>query len=106
MTSGVAPWEAFRLYTPGYRAIVPANSVSPYTNVKSSITPYCFGTDNLQGQRIMSSAGKSLGTQSPPLSSSDQDQPMGVSGISGQKPQAVPDTEQRHGAYHLSRAVL
>ncbi|GJE95482.1 hypothetical protein PsYK624_116670 [Phanerochaete sordida] len=43
----------------------------------------------------MSSAGKSFGTQSPPLSASGQDQPMGVSGMSGTKPQAVPDEQQR-----------
>ncbi|KAI0342188.1 hypothetical protein BDW22DRAFT_1429666 [Trametopsis cervina] len=47
----------------------------------------------------MSSAGKSFGTQSPPLDNSGQNEPMGVSNIEGDKPKAVPDSEQRKGYF-------
>ncbi|KAI8972906.1 hypothetical protein BD414DRAFT_499813 [Trametes punicea] len=43
----------------------------------------------------MSSAGKSFGTQSPPLEATGEGQPMGVSSVSGGKPQAVSDSQQR-----------
>lgn len=45
----------------------------------------------------MSSAGKTFGTQSPPLEASGQEQPMGVSSIDGDKPEAVSDKQQRQG---------
>lgn len=50
----------------------------------------------------MASAGKTFGVQSPSLTASGQDEPMGVSGISGHKPQAVPDAEQRKGVLRNS----
>ncbi|PCH35375.1 hypothetical protein WOLCODRAFT_156067 [Wolfiporia cocos MD-104 SS10] len=40
-------------------------------------------------------AGQSFGTQSPPLEATGQEEPMGVSSISGDKPDAVPDIQQR-----------
>ncbi|KAI0355980.1 hypothetical protein OH77DRAFT_1453660 [Trametes cingulata] len=43
----------------------------------------------------MSSAGKSFGTQSPPLEATGEEQPMGVSSVDGGKPQAVSDSKQR-----------
>ncbi|PSR81169.1 hypothetical protein PHLCEN_2v6504 [Hermanssonia centrifuga] len=43
----------------------------------------------------MSKAGKSLGTQSPPLEATGEDKPMGISSIDGDTPDAVPDSEQR-----------
>ncbi|KAI0077372.1 hypothetical protein K474DRAFT_1661809 [Panus rudis PR-1116 ss-1] len=43
----------------------------------------------------MSSAGKSFGTQSPSLEATGSAEPMGVSSISGEKPQAVSDKKQR-----------
>ena len=45
----------------------------------------------------MSSAGKSFGTQSPPLEATGEEQPMGVSSVDGGKPKAVPDSQQRQG---------
>ena len=42
-------------------------------------------------------ANKSFGTQSPPLEATGDEQPMGVSSIRGDKPQAVPDKQQRQG---------
>ncbi|KAI0631227.1 hypothetical protein C8Q77DRAFT_1159912 [Trametes polyzona] len=47
----------------------------------------------------MSSAGKSFGTQSPPLEATGEQQPMGVSSVDGGKPQAVPDSQQRQGYF-------
>ncbi|CDO70565.1 hypothetical protein BN946_scf184579.g21 [Trametes cinnabarina] len=47
----------------------------------------------------MSSAGKTFGTQSPPLEASGQEQPMGVSSVDGGKPQAVSDSSQRQGYF-------
>ncbi|KAI0676369.1 hypothetical protein C8Q78DRAFT_996991 [Trametes maxima] len=47
----------------------------------------------------MSSAGKSFGTQSPPLEATGQEQPMGVSSVDGGKPKAVPDSQQRQGYF-------
>ncbi|EPS95125.1 hypothetical protein FOMPIDRAFT_1054446 [Fomitopsis schrenkii] len=35
------------------------------------------------------------GTNSPPLEATGQEEPMGVTGASGAKPKAVPDSEQR-----------
>ncbi|KAH9833257.1 uncharacterized protein C8Q71DRAFT_860526 [Rhodofomes roseus] len=35
------------------------------------------------------------GAQSPPLEATGQEKPMGVTGASGAKPDAVPDIEQR-----------
>ncbi|KAI0716738.1 hypothetical protein C8Q76DRAFT_794999 [Earliella scabrosa] len=43
----------------------------------------------------MSSASNTFGTQSPPLEATGSEQPMGVSSIRGDKPQAVPDSQQR-----------
>ncbi|KZT03732.1 uncharacterized protein LAESUDRAFT_683256 [Laetiporus sulphureus 93-53] len=40
-------------------------------------------------------AGASFGTQSPPLEATGQEKPMGVSSVSGEKPEAVPDAQQR-----------
>lgn len=46
----------------------------------------------------MSSAGKSFGTQSPPLeATAGQEEPMGVSNIRGDKPTGALDKEQRQG---------
>ncbi|KAI0642768.1 hypothetical protein C8Q79DRAFT_984075 [Trametes meyenii] len=47
----------------------------------------------------MSSAGKSFGTQSPPLEATGEEQPMGVSSVDGGKPKAVPDSQQRQGYF-------
>ncbi|KAI0370537.1 hypothetical protein BV20DRAFT_966437 [Pilatotrama ljubarskyi] len=47
----------------------------------------------------MSSAGKSFGTQSPPLEATGEQQPMGVSSVGGGKPQAVSDADQRQGYF-------
>ncbi|KIP08416.1 hypothetical protein PHLGIDRAFT_127034 [Phlebiopsis gigantea 11061_1 CR5-6] len=49
-----------------------------------------------------SEAGNTFGTNSPPLTASGQDKPMGVSGISGHKPDAVPDSEQRQAYFNGS----
>ncbi|OBZ67465.1 hypothetical protein A0H81_12644 [Grifola frondosa] len=43
----------------------------------------------------MSGAGKTFGTQSPPLEATGEEQPMGVSSIDGGQPEAVPDSQQR-----------
>ncbi|KAI0760372.1 hypothetical protein C8Q74DRAFT_1295755 [Fomes fomentarius] len=43
----------------------------------------------------MSSANNTFGTASPPLEATGGQQPMGVSSIRGDKPQGVPDKQQR-----------
>ncbi|KZT71891.1 hypothetical protein DAEQUDRAFT_77207 [Daedalea quercina L-15889] len=43
----------------------------------------------------MSSKTTTFGTQSPPLEATGEAEPMGVTGASGTKPDAVPDVEQR-----------
>ncbi|KAH9941728.1 uncharacterized protein BXZ73DRAFT_98123 [Epithele typhae] len=48
----------------------------------------------------MASVNTSFGTQSPPLESTPGgEQPLGVSSIRGDKPQGVPDREQRKGYF-------
>lgn len=47
----------------------------------------------------MSSANNTFGTASPPLEATGGQQPMGVSSIRGDKPQGVPDKQQRKGEY-------
>jgi len=44
---------------------------------------------------MSTNAGKSFGTQSPPLEATGQQEPMGVSSISGDKPKAASDQHQR-----------
>ncbi|THH32775.1 hypothetical protein EUX98_g1419 [Antrodiella citrinella] len=43
----------------------------------------------------MSSAGKSFGTQSPPLGATGSEKPMGVSSVRGGEPEFVADSKQR-----------
>ncbi|RPD61407.1 hypothetical protein L227DRAFT_652670 [Lentinus tigrinus ALCF2SS1-6] len=54
----------------------------------------------------MSSANKSFGTQSPPLEATGDDQPMGVSSINGDKPQAVSDKQQRQGYFENEKGSI
>ncbi|KAI0747338.1 hypothetical protein BC629DRAFT_1599390 [Irpex lacteus] len=54
----------------------------------------------------MSSAGNTLGTQSPPLdATAGQNAPMGVSNIQGDKPDAVPDSKQREQYFDGSQST-
>ncbi|KAI0732709.1 hypothetical protein C8Q72DRAFT_882065 [Fomitopsis betulina] len=43
----------------------------------------------------MPSPKTAIGTESPPLEATGQEEPMGVTGASGTKAKAVPDSEQR-----------
>jgi len=43
----------------------------------------------------MSSAGKSFGTQSPPLEATGSEKPMGISSVRSGEPEFVTDAKQR-----------
>ncbi|KAI0093051.1 hypothetical protein BDY19DRAFT_921751 [Irpex rosettiformis] len=52
-----------------------------------------------------SAAGKSFGTQSPPLDYAGQNTPLGVSNIKGDKAGAVPDSKQRQQYFSESQII-
>ncbi|KAI0754349.1 hypothetical protein C8Q80DRAFT_1265995 [Daedaleopsis nitida] len=51
----------------------------------------------------MSSANNTFGTNSPSLEATGSEQPMGVSSVGGDKPQAVTDKQQRQEYFQDER---